>query len=130
MPADRLQPTMCRPYFGYGILLCVTCIAGLGDDEGGERKTRGGGGITGRAGGCAIGRTRPRLSVALATTRPVLRASQQGLDGVGTFPRAVSLVAFVGPRTGDGAAAGQRVPLRQRMRAALQLFFGPQTAGG
>ena len=36
----------------------------------------------------------------------------------------------VGPRSGDGAIAGQRVPLRQRMRAALQLLFGPQTAGG
>jgi hypothetical protein len=67
--------------------------------------TEGAAGITGRAGGCAIGRTRPRLSVALATTRPVLRGSQKGLDGVGTFPRAVSLVAFVGPRSGDGAAA-------------------------
>jgi hypothetical protein len=64
-------------------------------------------------------------------TRPVLRACQQGLDGVGTFPRAVSLVAFVGPRSGDGAAAGQRMPLRQRMRAALKLLFGPaKTAGG
>src|SRR5215217_5944992 len=94
-------------------------------------KPEGGAGITDRAGGCAIGRTRPRLSVALATTRPVLRASQQGLDGVGTFPRAVSLVAFVGPRYGDGAAAGQRMPLRQRMRAALKLLFGPaKTAGG
>jgi len=96
-----------------------------------SRETRGGAGITCRAGGYAIGRTRPRLSVALATTRPVLRASQQGLDGVGTFPRAVSLVAFVGPRSGDGAAAGQRMPLRQRMRAALKLLFGPaKTAGG
>ena len=66
-----------------------------------SRETRGGAGITCRAGGYAIGRTRPRLSVALATTRPVLRASQQGLDGVDTFPRAVSLVAFVGPRSGD-----------------------------
>ena len=85
-----------------------------------SRETRGGAGITCRAGGYAIGRTRPRLSVALATTRPVLRASQQGLDGVDTFPRAVSLVAFVGPRSGDGAAAGQRMPLLQRMRAAVR----------
>ena len=28
MPAERVQLTMCRPYFGYGPLLCVTCIAG------------------------------------------------------------------------------------------------------
>jgi hypothetical protein len=45
--------------------------------------------------------------------------------------RAVSSVALVGPWSGDGAAAGQRVPLRQRMRAALKLLFGPaKTAGG
>ena len=35
------------------------------------------------------------------------------------------------PRSGDGATAGQRVPLRQRMRAALKLLFGlAKTAGG
>jgi hypothetical protein len=38
--------------------------------------------------------------------------------------RAVSSVAFVSPRSGDGAIAGQRVQLRQRMRAALRLLFG------
>jgi hypothetical protein len=54
------------------------------------------------------------------------------LDGI-VWPsvRAVSSVAFVGPRSGDGAIAGQRMLLRQRMRAALQLLFGPaKTAGG
>jgi hypothetical protein len=35
--------------------------------------------------------------------------------------RAVSLVAFVAPWSGDGAIADQRVPPRQQMRAALQL---------
>ena len=35
------------------------------------------------------------------------------------------------PWSGDGATAGQNVPLRQRMRAALKLLFGPaKTAGG
>ena len=55
-----------------------------------------------------------------------------GLDGV-AWPsaRAVSLVAFVGPRSGDGATAGQRLPLCPRMRVALKLLFGPaKTAGG
>jgi hypothetical protein len=47
------------------------------------------------------------------------------------FARAVSSVAYVRPRSGDGAATGQRVRLRQRMRAALKLLFGPaKTAGG
>ena len=36
----------------------------------------------------------------------------------------------VGPRSGDGAIAGQRVPLRQRMRAALKLLFAPATTAG
>jgi hypothetical protein len=45
--------------------------------------------------------------------------------------RAVSSVAFVGPRSADGDIASQRAPLRQRMRAALQLLFDPaNTAGG
>ena len=55
-----------------------------------------------------------------------------GLDGV-AWPSAgaVSSVAFVSQRSGDGATAGQNVPLRQRMRAALKLLFGPaKTAGG
>jgi hypothetical protein len=54
------------------------------------------------------------------------------LDGIVWPPaHAVSSVAFVGPRSGDGAIVGQRVPLRQRMRAVLQLLFGPaKTAGG
>ena len=44
--------------------------------------------------------------------------------------RAVS-VLFVSPRSGEGATAGHRVPLRQRMRAARKLLFGPaRTAGG
>jgi hypothetical protein len=43
--------------------------------------------------------------------------------------RAVSSVAFVGPRSGDGAAAGQRARRRQRMRAALKLSFGPPRFG-
>ena len=45
--------------------------------------------------------------------------------------RAVSSVVFVSPRSGEGATAGHRVPLRQRMRAARKLLFGPaRTAGG
>jgi hypothetical protein len=54
-----------------------------------------------------------------------------GLDEV-VWPsaRAVSLVAFVSARSGDGAAAGQRVPLRQRRRAAVKLLFGPATTAG
>jgi hypothetical protein len=54
------------------------------------------------------------------------------LDGI-VWPsaRAVSSVAFVGPRSADGDIASQRAPLRQRMRAALQLLFDPaNTAGG
>jgi hypothetical protein len=54
------------------------------------------------------------------------------LDGV-AWPSAgaVSSVLFVSQRSGDGATAGQRVPLRQRMRAALKLLFGSaKTAGG
>ena len=55
-----------------------------------------------------------------------------GLDGV-AWPSAgaVSSVVFVSQRSGDGATAGQNVPLRQRMRAALKLLFGSaRTAGG
>jgi hypothetical protein len=48
-----------------------------------------------------------------------------------TFPRTVSSAAYVSPRSGDRAAAGQRVRLHQRMQAALKLLFGRvKTAGG
>jgi len=54
-----------------------------------------------------------------------------GLDEWADLRRAVSSVAYVSPCSSDGAAAGQRVPLCQRMRAALKLLFGPvKTAGG
>jgi hypothetical protein len=51
------------------------------------------------------------------------------------FARSVSSVVFVSPRSGEGATAGHRVPLRQRMRAARKLarklLFGrARTAGG
>jgi hypothetical protein len=42
-----------------------------------------------------------------------------------------SSAMFVSPRSRTGAIADQRVPLRQRMRAARKLLFGPaKTAGG
>ena len=73
----------------------------------------------------------PRLSVVWITTRPVPRASQPLWGGaVWRLVRAVS-VLFVSPGSGEGATAGHRVPLRQRMRAARKLLFGPaRTAGG
>jgi len=53
------------------------------------------------------------------------------LDEWADLRQAVSSVAYVSPCSSDGAAAGQRVPLCQRMRAALKLLFGPvKTAGG
>ena len=46
-------------------------------------------------------------------------------------PQRRSSAVFVSPRSGTGAIADQRVPLRQRMRAARKLLFGPaKTAGG
>jgi len=46
-------------------------------------------------------------------------------------PQRRSSAVFVSPRSGTGAIAGQRVPLRQRMGAARKLLFGPaKTAGG
>jgi hypothetical protein len=58
------------------------------------------------------------------------RGEDDGWCGL-AFAREVSSVAYVRPRSGDGAAAGQRVLLRQRMQAALKLLFGPaKTAGG
>jgi hypothetical protein len=65
-------------------------------------------------------------------TRGRFRGVSARSDGI-VWPsaRAVSSVAFVGPRSRDGAIAGQGVLLGQRMRAALQLLFGPaMTAGG
>jgi len=54
-----------------------------------------------------------------------------GLDEWADLRRAVTSVAYASPRSSDGAATGQRVPLCQRMRAALKLLFGPvKTAGG
>jgi hypothetical protein len=64
--------------------------------------------------------------------RPPLYAAS-AVSGMGcglTFPRAVSSVACVSPRSGDRAAAGQRVRLRQRMRAVLKLLFGSATTAG
>jgi hypothetical protein len=57
------------------------------------------------------------------------RGEDDGWCGL-AFAREVSL-AYVRPRSGDGAATNQRVLLRQRMQAALKLLFGPaKTAGG
>jgi hypothetical protein len=66
-----------------------------------------------------------------ATARPVLRVSQL-VRSVWAGPRReLSSVAYVRPRSGDGATANQRVLLRQRMQAALKLLFGPaKIAGG
>jgi hypothetical protein len=36
LPAEGLQLTNYRPYFGYGLVLGVICIAGVGEHEGGE----------------------------------------------------------------------------------------------
>jgi hypothetical protein len=68
---------------------------------------------------------RLRLSAAWVT-RGRFPGISARLDGI-IWPsaRAVSSVAFVAPRSGNGAIAGQRVPPRQQMRAALQLLFGP-----
>ena len=76
--------------------------------------------------------TRPRLSgYGLPRGRFPGRLSRFGWGRLAVGARGVSLVAFVSTRSGDGATAGQRVPLRQRMRVALKLLFGPaKTAGG
>ena len=59
------------------------------------------------------------------------RLGRFGWGRLAVGARGVSLVAFVSTRSGDGATAGQRVPLRQRMRVALKLLFGPaKTPGG
>lgn len=62
-------------------------------------------------------------------------ASSRASQPVGWGRLAVGARCLVGgvrqPRSGDGATAGHDVPLRQRMRAALKLLFGPaKTAGG
>jgi hypothetical protein len=72
-----------------------------------------------------------RLSVVWVTTRPVPRASQPLWVG----RLAVGAGCLVGgvrqPTVREGATADHTVPLRQRMRAARKLLFGPaRTAGG
>jgi hypothetical protein len=74
----------------------------------------------------------PGCPVAGITTRPVLRVSQPVWMGSPGRRRALSRRwRSSAHRSWNGAIAGQRVPLRQRMRAALKLLFGPaKTAGG
>ena len=66
------------------------------------------------------------------TTRPVPRASRPVWMGSPGRRRArCRWWRSSAHGLGDGATAGQRVPLRQRMRVALKLLFGPaKTAGG
>jgi hypothetical protein len=132
LPAEGLQLTKYRPYFGYGILLGVTCIAGARRRRGGEREAEGAPALrVGQAAAPSVVRGPGCRWHWLPRGRFSGRLSRVWMVWAGTFRRAVSLVAFVGPRSGDGAAAGQRVRLRQRMRAALKLLFGPaKTAGG